>query len=219
MSGVTAPSGPKAPRWAWWVATGFGSGYLRPASGTWGSLAAVGAWLPLCWLAARASKLLLGNLVPLDARGRRWLEAGLLVPQFLMFGAAVVMTWIAVKASDHVVHETGDKDPSYIVADEWAGQWWALWPVTPTVLLFGFAPRSASEGAYGLHPAALMTLVLGIPFLLFRLFDIWKPWPCFQIQALPGGQGVVADDVVAGLYAMPLVWLGLATVSIIFGGR
>ena len=46
-----------------------------------------------------------------------------------------------------------------------------------------------------------------VPFLVFRLLDIWKPWPVKQIQVLPAGSGVVADDVVAGLYGIPLVFL------------
>ena len=46
-----------------------------------------------------------------------------------------------------------------------------------------------------------------MPFLVFRLLDIWKPWPVRQIQVLPAGDGVVADDVVAGLYGIPIVML------------
>ena len=49
--------------------------------------------------------------------------------------------------------------------------------------------------------------LLLVPFAFFRLFDIWKPWPVRQLQALPGGQGIVADDVVAGLYALPFTLL------------
>jgi phosphatidylglycerophosphatase A len=43
-------------------------------------------------------------------------------------------------------------------------------------------------------------------FGLFRLFDIWKPWPVNQIQNLPGGWGVTADDVLAGSYVCAIVW-------------
>jgi phosphatidylglycerophosphatase A len=46
-----------------------------------------------------------------------------------------------------------------------------------------------------------------VPFLVFRLLDITKPWPVRQIQDLPGGTGIVADDVVAGLYGLPVVVL------------
>jgi len=154
------------------VATGLGSGRLKPAPGTWGSLAALVAWVLLA-LAIR--------LLP-----DRWLveAAFLLLP--------ILLTWVSVKASDLVVRETGDKDPGYIVADEWAGLWIALWPLRWALLVQLQAP------GWGL------VLVLAVPFALFRLFDIWKPWPIRQIQVLPEGQGVVADDVVAGLYALVL---------------
>lgn len=161
----------KAPRWAWWVATGFGSGYLKPAPGTWGSLAAVVVW----WIL-------------LHLFGFRLLEkpnafpGTFALPLALAFG----MTILAIVASDRVVHESGLKDPGFIVADEWAGMWIALAPVLwhAGSLHFGWG---------------LLRVVA--PFALFRLFDIWKPWPCHQLQVLPGGTGVVVDDVAAGLYA------------------
>jgi phosphatidylglycerophosphatase A len=72
----------------------------------------------------------------------------------------------------------------------------ALWPLR--LLLTDNLHRIGLPG--GWRFAALLL----IPFLAFRLFDILKPWPCRQIQDLPGGQGVVADDLVAGLYAIPV---------------
>jgi phosphatidylglycerophosphatase A len=181
----------KAPRWAWLVATGLGSGWLRPAPGTWGTLAALLAW---CLI----SQLLLAPLavwadgVPGQVPGRWTLEAlCLLLP--------LAMSWLAVKASDRVVAETGHKDPGYIVADEWAGMWITLWPLRWEIARN--LHRLTEPGGWRWLP------VLLVPFLLFRLLDIWKPWPVHQIQALPGGTGVVADDVVAGLYAIPLTLL------------
>lgn len=185
-------SAPQAPRWAWWVATGFGSGRLRPAPGTWGSLAAVLGWaLILALTATPFSTWALGHgSHPNVARYGGLLEAFLLA-------LPIGMTWVAVRASEHVVNETGEKDPSFIVADEWAGQWIALWP-----LRWFLAQNLFRIG----RPGGWKVLVLlALPFGLFRLLDIWKPWPCHAIQSLPGGQGVVADDVVAGLYAIPLV--------------
>ena len=49
------------------------------------------------------------------------------------------------------------------------------------------------------HPSHALALAAG--FVLFRIFDIWKPPPVNQAQALPGGIGVVTDDVLAGIYA------------------
>jgi phosphatidylglycerophosphatase A len=73
------------------------------------------------------------------------------------------------------------KDPGVIVIDEVAGMMVA-------VLLL---PRTLG--------------VLACAFLLFRLFDIWKPFPAREAQALRGGFGVVVDDLVAGVYALVLI--------------
>ncbi len=161
----------KAPRWAWWVATGFGSGYLKPAPGTWGSLAGLAVWWILLYL---FGFLLLEKWVAFHGQYT--------VPLALALG----MTILGIVASDKVVHESGLKDPGFIVADEWAGMWIALAPI-----LWHAGNLSIGWG--------LLRLVT--PFALFRLFDIWKPWPCDQLQVLPGGTGVVMDDVAAGIYA------------------
>ncbi len=162
----------KAPRWAWWVASGFGSGYLKPAPGTWGSLAGLVAWLLL--------------VAGLRAAGGSWAP-------WLLLAAPLGITLLAVWAADHVVKETGQKDPAFIVADEWVGIWIALTPLLFTLTL---QPQSAM----------LWVVRLVAPFLLFRLFDIWKPGAVNAAQRLPGGWGVVADDVLAGLLAALLTW-------------
>ena len=110
--------------------------------------------------------------------------------------AIAALTWAAVRASDLVVEATGRKDPGFIVADEWVGMWITLWP-----LRWALAQRLV------LPPGLPLLLLLGIPFLIFRVLDIWKPWPVHQLQDLPKGQGVVADDLVAGLYGIPLVMI------------
>ena len=166
-----------APRWAWWVATGFGSGHLKPAPGTWGSLAAVAVW----W-----AFLHLFGLRLLERSGG--FHGALVLPLVLALG----MTLLGIAASDRVVRETGLKDPGYIVADEWAGMWIALAP-----LLWHIGSLAIGWG--------LLRVVA--PFALFRLFDIWKPWPCYQLQVLPGGTGVVIDDVAAGIYAAAATYL------------
>jgi phosphatidylglycerophosphatase A len=70
------------------------------------------------------------------------------------------------------------KDPQIVVIDEVLGQWVAL------------------AGAWSLTPAAYVAA-----FALFRVFDIWKPWPVRQLEALPEGWGINADDLMAGVYA------------------
>lgn len=209
-----------SPRWAWWVATGLGSGRLRPAPGTWGSLAALLAWLlftalavtPFAsWVLRHPSlpRLFLGygalqiatpfSGLPLPSTAGRGLAFGYWGFELLFLALPILMTWIAVAASDHVTRETGLKDPGFIVADEWAGLWIALWPLRWQVALD--LPRLFTQDCLRILPLILT------PFLFFRLFDIWKPWPIRQIQVLPGGQGVVVDDVVAGLYALALTQL------------
>ncbi len=73
--------------------------------------------------------------------------------------------------------ETGEKDPPSIVIDEWAGLFYT----------------------YAFIELNMMTLIAG--FILFRIFDIFKPWPANRIQSLPGGWGIMLDDVIAGFYA------------------
>lgn len=179
MDAPVATPGPKAPRWAWWVATGFGSGYLRPAPGTWGSLAAVGVWFALHQAALRLPSL----------------GGGLRVGVLLALLMPLPLAWVllSIRASTLVVEETGTKDPGWIVADEWCGQWIAL---APLILNLGKTEP----------PLAWDALRLLAPFLLFRLFDIWKPGPVNRLQALPKGPGIVLDDVLAGLFAAVLTY-------------
>jgi len=56
-------------------------------------------------------------------------------------------------------------------------------------------------------PVAINILNLCVAFVLFRIFDIWKPFPVKNLQGLPGGWGVVIDDVAAGIYAAAALWL------------
>jgi len=56
-------------------------------------------------------------------------------------------------------------------------------------------------------PVAINVLSLCAGFVLFRVFDIWKPFPVKNLQRLPGGWGVVIDDVAAGIYAGVVLWL------------
>jgi len=77
----------------------------------------------------------------------------------------------------------GTKDPGAVVFDE----------IAAFSIVFLFVPFN------------LLSAVLG--FVLFRLFDIWKPWPARRVERLPGGLGIMADDFVAGFYASAALWL------------
>ena len=91
---------------------------------------------------------------------------------------ALVLTAPAMWAAGETARMARQKDPQLVVVDEVAGQWLAL------------------AGARVLNWKTWLAA-----FLLFRLFDIWKPWPVRQLESLPGGIGIVADDLMAGLDA------------------
>jgi phosphatidylglycerophosphatase A len=96
---------------------------------------------------------------------------------------AVAVTVIGIPAATQVARGSGIKDPQYVVIDEVAGQLVALIAV----------------------PLAWKSFLAG--FILFRVFDIVKPPPVRQLEALPEGAGIVLDDVAAGLYALGIVHL------------
>lgn len=98
-----------------------------------------------------------------------------------LLGAALIALVIGVLACGEYVRETGNTDPSECVIDELAGQW--------------LASAFVAWGTVSL-PAFFVS------FVLFRVFDIWKPWPVsWAEEKLSGGMGVMMDDIVAGLIA------------------
>jgi phosphatidylglycerophosphatase A len=122
-----------------------------------------------------------------------WAIATLFGQAALLIAAAVVFC-VGWWAAEQVGRASGVGDEGSIVIDEVAGQW----------LTLAVAPPSAA--AY----------VLG--FLLFRLFDITKPWPVSTAERrLPGGLGVMADDIVAAIYAAALLYILLMIGRTLFG--
>jgi phosphatidylglycerophosphatase A len=95
----------------------------------------------------------------------------------------VLATAAGVPAATIVERECGHTDPGFVVIDEVIGQWIALL----------FCPFDWWH--------AIIALVL------FRAFDITKPFPVRQLERLPGGWGIVFDDVAAGLYALGIASL------------
>ena len=100
--------------------------------------------------------------------------------------ASAVLFVVGSLAAGRVSQRVGLKDPGIVVVDEVVGQW-----VTLTAL-----------------PLTPITAVLG--FLLFRAMDIVKPWPARDLERVPGGWGIMADDVAAGVYAHLLLRVFLA---------
>lgn len=102
--------------------------------------------------------------------------------------AIAALAWWATKATLRD-RGLGDGDPQDIVIDEVAGQLIAFWPLSLGLTLTGAAP----------HVWPWPGVVAA--FLLFRLFDIWKPGPIGRAERLPGATGIMADDCAAGLAA------------------
>jgi phosphatidylglycerophosphatase A len=107
----------------------------------------------------------------------------------VMLGVLAVFTLACIVYGDAAEAAFGKKDPGQIVADETAGQ------CLPLLAL----PAAATLGL----PHALGTLALA--FVAFRAFDVLKLWPARGLQRVPGGWGVVLDDLVAGVQAAVVV--------------
>jgi len=172
------------------VITGLGSGYLRPAPGTWGSLAAVAVYAAFWWLSAAIG-------------APRWT-----VDVLALAGIAVSSGLSGLWGPWAIDHFGGRSrkpdDPSFFVLDEFAGQWIALL----------WLPPIAAAGFWA------FVWVAGGQFVLFRIMDVIKPPPARQLERLPHGWGILCDDLMAGVYAgvvgqlawrvAPLAnWLGL----------
>jgi phosphatidylglycerophosphatase A len=99
--------------------------------------------------------------------------------------ASAVLFVVGSLAAGRVARQVNREDPGIVVVDEVVGQWVALTalPFTP--------------------------LTAGLGFLLFRVMDIVKPWPARDLERVPGGWGIMADDVAAGLYAHLALRAGL----------
>jgi phosphatidylglycerophosphatase A len=106
-----------------------------------------------------------------------------LVPVVLV--AIVAVTCVGIWAATRTEQLSGRKDPGKVVVDEVAGQFISLFPLT----LF----------------ARWSTLAVIVSFILFRFFDIVKPYPANRLQDLNGGAGVMLDDLVAGVYGAVIV--------------
>jgi len=101
-------------------------------------------------------------------------------------GIVVVAAFVlGVVVAGDVARRLGRKDPGIVVVDEVVGMWVSL-------LAVPFTPGAALAG-----------------FLVFRIMDVLKPFPARRLEGLPGGWGIMADDVMAGIYANAALRLGL----------
>ena len=208
---MTPSTDPAAkPRFAYAVATVFGTGYLKPGPGTWGS--AVGLLIavvahPFTWflLLGKGIEVAVGKTAPLlTGFGGTLL---LLVPSIAVW---LILALLGVRTGQAVSQHAGTKDPQFVVIDEVSGVHLtlilALAPVAPMLFL---RPEDAATFALFSGMSILNWKFLLAGFLLFRLFDILKPFPCRRLEKLPGGWGIMADDWMAGVYAAICLRLAL----------
>lgn len=162
--------------------TTFGVGYIPGAPGTYGSAVAVAFYVLISWMHENSA-----FMHSIAGGSPAYLSAFSWAINGILLAIFAI---IGIAASDRACSLLGDEDASEAVVDEVMGQ----------LVTFAFIPFVLS-----------WQLILA-GFLLFRIFDIWKPYPINDLQALKGGLGICADDLVAGVYA----GLVLAVIYVIF---
>ena len=160
-----------------------GVGFIPIAPGTFGSVVGIGAWA-----------IIRGGILAILWRfaGRNNLNLILIISGLIAaeLVAVILITFAGIWAASRVERMHGAKDPQKVVIDEVAGQFIALIAV----------------------PLSLQTWwTILLAFLLFRFFDIVKPYPARKFEDLHGGLGIMADDLVAGVYAA----IGVAALVIV----
>jgi len=149
----------------------FGVGYIPGAPGTYGSVIGVGIYLFIGMHLAEAAEH--GLRVGTDVSHITSFHFALVA--IVLFIFVLLGIWAAGRSTDML----GTDDPHEAVVDEVMGQ----------IITLLFIPFTSS-----------WKLIL-TGFVLFRIFDIWKPYPIDALQSLPKGIGICADDVLAGVYA------------------
>lgn len=151
-----------------------GVGYFPVAPGTVGALVGVGLYLTI-WSG-------IDQLLTSRALANRLTTVYVFTPLMaFMLLAIFIVARVGIWAATRAEKLQQKKDPSIVVVDEVAGQMIAL-----------------LSGPFWIHTWwSILTA-----FLLFRLFDIWKPYPIRRLEGLESGLGIMADDLVAGVYAL-----------------
>jgi len=166
-----------------------GVGYFPIAPGTLGSIVGVALYLPLfAW-----------SFALLEARSTGRLSAvQVYTPQLAFLLVVIFLVTVAgIWAASRVERVLQKKDPSIVVIDEVAGQMIALLSA-PFWLPTWWSILSA--------------------FILFRAFDIWKPYPIRRLEGLESGLGIMADDVLAGVYALIVNSVLISGYLLLFSG-
>lgn len=188
-SGAAQPR--KKPRFALLIATACGLGYLPKAPGTWGS---VGGIALITAVGMSVATIPYGNFV---------VDYDPPVHLAVFLATCIVGVWCASQAARF----WDTHDPQRVVIDEVSGQYLTI--MVGCGLPF-FVPHRAIQASWlgnVTWHSALEWKYLLLGFILFRAFDIWKPFPARQAESLPGGWGIMADDWIAGFYAAIVLWL------------
>jgi phosphatidylglycerophosphatase A len=201
----------KKPRFALALATALGVGYIPKAPGTFGSLVGIAVAIlthPISLLTI-VGLLFFGGLgfgIPM-INGHA-APVLLLMPSLV---ALLVVGLLGVWSSSRVSAYAGVEDPQYVVIDEVSGMHLTL---VLAIMPLGLPARLVARdeaSVFALYSAFSLLnwkyLLMG--FILFRVFDIWKPWPIRRLEKLPGGWGIMADDWMAGVYAAILLHVAL----------
>jgi len=151
----------------------FGLGWLPLAPGSWGSLPSAIVFGLVYYFSDNTA----GQAPPYNA--------GILAFA-LMVALIVAGSVVCVKFSHVAVAATGNEDPNEVVADEIAGQ--ALTFLAMPLMMADVSGRQ-------------IVSIVALGYFLFRLFDTVKPWPSYRLEELPAGWGILADDLMAGVYA------------------
>jgi len=199
------------PLFSYAIATALGTGYLKPAPGTWGSLVGLIVAVishPFTWFLVFGNGLVLGigKDAPLLSGTLGMLV--LLVPSVAVW---LILAYVGMQTATQVAAYTGVKDPQSVVIDEVSGVHLSLilglMPLTAPSTFLNAADAQAFAIYTGMSIINWRYLLAG--FVLFRIFDIWKQYPCRRLENLPGGWGIMADDWMAGIYAAICLRLAL----------
>lgn len=172
----------RKPRIALAIATAFGLGHIPKAPGTFGSLVGVALSVTILWLGVPRY----WDINLLRGGVGFWTVGWSSSPA--EYAATLAIAVVGVYVADQASKFSGTKDPQFVVIDEVSGQ-----------MITYFSPFTVLNWK---------SFLLG--FILFRVFDIWKPFPARQAESLPGGLGIMADDWVAGVYAALGLWIARA---------
>jgi phosphatidylglycerophosphatase A len=142
------------------------------------------AWLFATWFGCGRAPKAPGTVGSLAAIVIAWGLSRIGFTRLYFLILALALLYPAIRAASIVAADSARKDPQFVVIDEVLGQWLTL------------------AGALRFD---LLTFALA--FVFFRLFDIWKPPPIRLIEQIPGGAGIVLDDMMAGAYGALVLFL------------